>query len=805
MQGFNFGIRNSATPSVEDTQSRYVPSSIYSGPGPAEESPLPSQPQQQYYQNGGHKMPSQNGSFAAYEQRYETRPVQPRRSTMLNMNDPVAMHLLMETAIMDSKSFEILSFEELEHLKRERGFLRTKVEGAKRQLGLEKKMFEAEQLMTRLSPNDVNDARQRRPSFFGRKSSGTMQSEKDLISSSDKVEQMAQDVKILETRLQEVDRRIMQHTAGVLQFTHRGLKKNIRKNELPRSPESMASQSRSLSGTDGASDFDERSLYQVPDYVHDLASRSSRRITKDVQPIEDVALRLQHLNTQLHGMIQQAPLAEHFERPPDSTDEGLQGRVGAQIQAHLTYMAQGLEALGTAQESMSREAPGQSVEELGLLTNKLQGMLERTNSVSKSPIIDQDADHGHDLQSQLAYSATVLDRLNQRVDTLLEQKDILTRQIQQQRELNSKSDAQRDAHIRDLTEELEEAQKLQAMSDKDMQQTQDQLGLLMEQLDQAKQNEQLLEKQVGMQDSKALEAERNARKENEARLTQEIEARQHAFTELQADHAKIQNDFELKSQSHLQQLNDVTVAKEQAELQAQQKHDELEALQKEMQDMESQVVQFQTELTMAKAELDGAYGSRAQRAADVSMNPEIRKQIDDLQARNNDLQQELELLSQAHETKGVGSAELQNKVNALQKELKDTIEDYEVMTKASIDNEKERDKLEAVIDELRDRSEALEAQINEDQVKWMGVKNNLPPETTSTMVLKNEFKKMMRDSRAESMKMLKAEQEERKRLEGILRGIRKESAQGTPSKPQPKPIMPPSMPSPTTPAVPTNE
>jgi len=674
---------------------------------------------------------------------------------MINLNDPVALHLLMETAIMDSKEFEILSFEELEHLKRERGYLRTKVEGAKRQLGLERKMHEAEQLMGKLSPNDAIDSRQKRSSFFGRKNSGAVHTAQDSFTSSDKVEQMAQEVKTLETRLQEVERRIMHHTAGILQLTHRGLKKNVRRNELPRSPESMASQSRSLSGIDGSSDFDERSLYQVPDYVHEFAGRGSRRMTRDVQPIEDVALRLQHLNTQLHGMIQQAPLAEHFEPPPEPTDEGLQGRVGAQIQAHLTYLGQGLEALGTAHESMSREMPEHSVEELGVLTTKLQGMLERTNSVSKSPIVAQDADHGHDLHSQLAYSATVLERLNQRIDTLLEQKDILTRQIQQQRELNSKSDAQRDAHIRDLTEELEEAKKLQAMADKEMQQTEEQLGLLMEQLDQAKQNEQLLEKQAGMQDSKALEAERTARKNNEARLMQEIEARQHAFTELQADHAKVQNDFELKSQSHLQQLDEVNAAKRQAELDSQQKHDELEALQKEMRGMESQVIQFQTELTMAKAELDGAYGSRAQRAADVSMNPEIRKQIDELQARNNELQHELELLSQAHETKGVGSAELQNKVNALQKELKDTIEDYEVMTKASIDNEKERDKLEAVIDGLRDKCEVLDAQINEDQVKWLGVKNNLPPETTSTMVLKNEFKKMMRESRAESMKMLR--------------------------------------------------
>lgn len=791
MQGFNFGIRNSATPSVDEVQSRYVPSSVYSGPGPAEESPLPPQPQSRDYENGSLQRPSQDGGYAPFEPRYDARPPQPRTSAMLNLKDPVAMHLLMETAIMDSKDFEILSFEELEHLKRERAYLRAKVEGAKRQLGLEKKMNEAAQLMNKLSPSDAKS--QKRSSFLGKKSGGgALTPTNELDTSYEKVEQISQEVKTLEIRLQEVDRRIMHHTAGILQFTHRGLKKNVRKNELPRSPESMASQTRSVSG---ASDFDERSLYQVPEYAHDFASKGSRRTTREVQPIEDAANRLYTLNTVLHSMIQQSALQEHFEPPPDPTEGGLNGRLGAQIQAHLTYMAQGLEALHSAQASMPRAAPQEAVEQIGDINTKLQGILERTNSVGKSPVVHQGPDEGQDLHSQLAYSATVLDRLNQRVDTLIEQKDILTRQIQQQRELNSKSDAQRDAHIRELTEELEETKKLQTMSEKETQQTQDQLELLMEQLDRAKQNEQLLENQASMQDSKALEAERAARKRSEQQLMQDIEAKQHALTALQADFARVQNDAELQSKTHMQQLNDARAATEQAELQLTQKSEELESVQDEMTKMESQLVQFQTELTMARAELDGAYGSRAQRAADVSMNPEIKKQIDDLNAQNQSLKQELELLSQAHVTKGAGSAELQNKVNALQKELKDTIEDYEVMTKASIEFEKERDRLEATIDEMREKCEGLEIKIGEDQVKWLGLKDKLPPDSTSTMVLKNEFKKMMRDSRAEQLKLLKIEQEERRRLEGIIRGLKKESGQATPVK-QPAKLV---SPAPTTP------
>lgn len=847
MQAFNFGIRSSATPSVDETQSRYVPSSIYSGPGPAEESPLPPHPQQQYYQNG-QRGPSQASNYTPFEQRYDPRRPPSRNSSSLNLNDPIAMHLLMETAIMDSKDFEILSFEELEHLKRERAYLRNKVDGVKRQYALEKKMHDAAQVMNRLTPADAEpESRKKRSSFLGRRSSAVAPVDEQMNTSPDKVEQFAQEIKALEIRLQEVEKRILHHTAGILQFTHKGLKKNVRKNELPRSPESMASQTRSVSGRDGGSDFDERSLYQVPDYVHDFhssaASRSSRRMTKEIQPIEDIAVRLHTLNTQLHAMIQQVVLTEYFEPPPEPTDEGLHGRVGAQIQAHLTYMAQGLEALGSTQGKDIHAAtiPAESTEQLQNLTSKLHGMLERTNSVSKSPIPDQDQEHGDDLTSQLAYSATVLERLTQRVDTLLEQKDILTRQIQQQRELNSKSDAQRDATIRDLTEELEDAKRLQAVSDKEMQQSHDQIELLMEQLDRSKQNEQLLERQRSMDDNKALNAERAARQENETSLIKEIEAKQHALTELQADHAKIEHDFELKSQHHIQELNGVNAAKEQAELnlkqktaelealnaemqkldsqiielqtanvaraqledEAKHKNAELEAMQTEMREMESQVVQLRSELTMTKAELDASYGSRAQRAADVSMNPEIKKQIDELNAKNSDLEQQLDVLTLAHETKGAGSAELQNKVNALQKELKDTIEDYEVMTKASIEFEKEREQLEATIDQMRDRCQGLEVQISEDQVKWLGVKNTLPSETVSTMVIKNEFKKMMRDSRAESIKVIRvsqrseisvfhanlfhqAEQELRKKLEGEIRAMRKESAQSTPSKPPAK-------------------
>ncbi|KAH0389598.1 hypothetical protein KCU89_g16505, partial [Aureobasidium melanogenum] len=42
------------------------------------------------------------------------------------------------------------------------------------------------------------------------------------------------------------------------------------------------------------------------------------------------------------------------------------------------------------------------------------------------------------------------------------------------------------------------------------------------------------------------------------------------------------------------------------------------------------------------------------------------------------------------------------------------------------------------------------------------------------MVLRNEFKKMMRETRAEGVKLLRAEQEQRRQIESQLRSLRRE-------------------------------
>ena len=357
-------------------------------------------------------------------------------------------------------------------------------------------------------------------------------------------------------------------------------------------------------------------------------------------------------------------------------------------------------------------------------------------------------------------------QLKQRLDHYVEQKSILTTQIQQQRELNSKSDAERDAQITELTEHLAEAKKTVSLSEQEAQKTREHVEMLMAQLDAARQQVTLREQQRFMDESKALQAEREVHSQAIQRLEAELESKQEQFVEAQASLANAQNDLEIRSQQHEQKTRELAEAKEQAEIEAKRCQDELSSL-------EGEVARAQTELTVVRAELDGAYGTRAQRAADVSANPLVQKEIDDLNDKNSKLVQELEDLRAKVESEYKvklqemeslnrqdatmqGSGDLQAKFDLLQRELKETIDDYELMTKASIEFEQERDQLEIIINGLRDRCDDLESQLSDERLRGLGSgKGNGPTETTSMMVLKNEFKKMMRDTRTESLKTIR--------------------------------------------------
>ncbi|KAJ5504285.1 hypothetical protein N7463_007159 [Penicillium fimorum] len=1027
-----------------------------------------------------------------HEERSRYNPLNsahPRSSALLNAKDPVAMYLLTETAIGDSTNYEVLSFEEVEELKKEVTLLSTRIQGTKRKLALETKLRDAAQSLGRLysppSPrssgeynsNGGSNSRMSR-GIFGRSgaSEALDKSDSELAVSQQRCEELAQELWKLEKRSQKISQRLLEHTAGVLQMTHKGLKKGP-KNPAPRDSGSTYDDHK----------FDDRSLYRAAEHLNNFGvhgkGETNAAAAMNTEAMQATERRLEELSECMHDMMIQSNPGEFIDPPPQLSGGGGSVNPTATVEAHLAYIKNGMNNIvlhtGDAPtpvvaRDIAPDIEGAWKHQLTKINNQVQTIVDRFG-LTRSPTLPPppDASHGEGLEEQLSYLQTGLDGLESRVDGVLEQKSILTTQIQQQRELNSKSDAERDAHIGDLTEQLTHARRDLEVSERGSNANRDELALVMGQLnemrhsgsaqeeakatlvqaegevarlqsvvtslhsesdarinevreardaqDQAEaevkrlqhyiddmqrdnddrveeirdardraegevkrlqavivslqndveaKSEEAREAREALDDAEdevkrlqvvvtslqhdtdakleeAREAHDHAEEEvkrlqavvtslqndidakseearghaedevkrlqvviaslqndTDAELEEAREARGHAEDEvkrlnaviasLQNDtdaeieearedrnHAEdevkrlqiaidsLQNDTAVKSkeameardraENEVKRLNvvivalqndtdargeDIKEARDRAENEvqhlqsvvetlqndsdsrseevrgardrAEQEVAQLEAaiqqiriqsdarikeaddqraqsdsnairLQNEMTELEGEIVRVTTELTMVKAELDGAYGTRAERAAEVSSNPSIQRENDALVTRNIELTEELAVLKSQR-----GGGDLQQRADTLERELRETIDDYEAMTKASIEFEKERERFESFIDSLRDRCEQLETQLAEERISWMNLSSPTSvgrdgtSETTSTMVLKNEFKKMMRDTRNENMKILRAEQEERRRIEGLLRALRKEHAQVT-GRPMPSP------------------
>ena len=679
----------------------------------------------------------------------------PRYSDLLNPDDPVSMHLLMEHALGDSQHYEVFSVEEIDDLKKELLVLSSRIDATKRKLANETKIRDAARSINRLNTPNGND---------------------DLVASGRKCEDLSQEVGRLESRQQEVQRLLLQHTAGVLQMTHKGFL------EKDGAAPTSASDFLNVQGDPGLLDhgFDDRSFYSTLDAMLETghATNGVSIYAQQTQAIEDTQQRLWDFNRRLRDAISQANSGRQMvPAPPDPQSSDKDDPEGA-LKHQIEYLDQGF---GRMQKSQSetiqgyRQQENSTEEKLEDLNTQLRSIILRTSldgdlqmplppelsgrgSERQMSFMDQGLDvleqhiqrlkESHQsLQDQnevsssksLAHQqkvgeyeqtfqtlwhkivqgeeaarsmdgasesvprekfsmetfASKVELLNTQAVGLRSQKDILSRQIQQQRELNSKSDTEKDAKMTSLTAELEQTKNSLESASKDFQ------------------------------------SQLAAGKAQQDQLSAELQ-------QIRAQQDVLQQTMEAKSK-------------------------EADKARTEMQKFEGEMVRLQTELTVARAELDGAYGTRAQRAAEVAQHPALIAEVAALKERNASAEDELASHKSKHEAMGNSNSELAARVQTLQKELSETISEYEVMTKSSIEYEKEREGLETTIDGLRDRNEVLETQLSEEKVRWLGIKspgvggdqNSNEKGATSTSVLKNEFKKMMRETRAENARQLR--------------------------------------------------
>lgn len=836
----------------------------------------------------------------------------PRSSSLLNINDTVAMHLLVETAIIDSNEYEVLSLEEVEELKKEYKFLAGRIDAAKRKLALESKVRDAALSLSRLY-----NKKGKRRSLLG-VNEVTQKTDEELVQSNQKVEQLVQELWGLNNRAVEIQRRLLQHAAGILGMTHQGgIRPQVSKAKVanPRGP---------MQGHPhvNGDEFDDRSFYRTSDNLDGIATngaytnrrlqnnRASIHIQTNGHGTPQLEHRLEQLNLELRRFLIASTGVQEIPQVPHSTGDisGLHEQITMleegirffqsqpPFQAHDNPASEELEqsittlwdmlvlgnedsrtrrasimhgkgnvgeedsededgeAYGTA---FSIEAFSYKVQSLYTKATKLRAdrtslrkELERQKQIA--------AEEGEAFQQLIQskeqeYGMEVM-KLEQEIDQLNDtilsrdrdltaankELDILTDELKSiQEELRDRED-ERNQEREALQIAQEELARLkhEVEERKADSQNRDNQGISIEQemnarlaaesklkekeaaeialLENLRRKEAALEEKDKAEEDvlaklREKEMELIARVEAEDSLREMLRAKTDELMELQSQLTEIQENLNISKAEHdatkaeletiisstearfgalegdLEQLKQAKAAteaghaltEEQSEslrLNIEQKDKQIEKMDIEMRELIERVAQLSTEAVIAKAELDQAYGSKSQRAAETAaaaraaaareaakstaIDPAFLQELDELAAQNQSLLDEISALKAANSS--IQNFEKRNQL--LQAELNGMLQDFEGLTKQSIEFENERVQLEGVVDRLREKAEELEAALADERVRMLGSRSmsagsngEFPGrgESTSTQVLKTEFKKMMRDMRAEQLKALR--------------------------------------------------
>lgn len=723
-----------------------------------------------------------------------------RASQYLNTSDPIAMHLLVETALGDSQNYEVLSFEELEELKREEQLLSTRIEATRYKLLLETKIRDAARSMNKLYASSSSTAAKlnRRTSAESTKRDTMDKAQMELASATQKCEELSRELYHLEQRSRQAKERLLRHTAGILQMTYRQPKKRrydmiFASNGRPDSPASL----------DGWQGFD-MDQAGTPDnldgFLDDLRTERPRRraslttlknAAKQRDTLIAVGRRLEELNGRVRELIAQAnpeKLATYEPVPPMSPSGGdLDMSVGQQ----LDYLNDSLAAL-------REESRGSSTNNMMLLQQRnaeLQAELEAnikdslgTQSLQEdltfkikdlnnqmSGILASSAPNFANLPSpsvsegpaqQLVYTQNQINNINSLIQSLMDNIDAsrntgdraaqvetviqglwdiilageedVRRRKRAEREQLARNRAA-GVQINDDDDELSPDEDDGTNNEFSLPAFSTKVQWLVSKATYLKEKQSSLRRRVQQQRDQISRTMDPSQDPSVQKMRDDLASAEARLQQQDQEIASLQA-IEAKAQSLVTELEDAQQQKDDAVRSITEKDAALAKSQSELQELEGEVVRLTTELAMSRAEVDAAYGSRRERAADwaAAANAEDRKRIAELEAQ----------------TAGQ---------EGLKKELAATLSEFEELTKASVEAEREREALESEVDKLRETIEGLETQISDERVKWMGIKSpgtpgaegGVPQQSMGTVMLKNEFKKMMRDARADHLKALR--------------------------------------------------
>ncbi|KAI1434970.1 hypothetical protein GGR50DRAFT_357734 [Xylaria sp. CBS 124048] len=842
------------------------------------------------------------------KERPQTNPRNPERiqsSVFVNLKDSVQVHLLTETALLDSKEYVILSEDEVDDLKKQTYHLMQRIEQTRSNLTIQSKYRDAAVSVSRLySPTGGRGSLLSNRISADSDSAREAEAERDAIQK--KCEDLAAELWSLEQRIMGPQRRLLEHTAAILQHAHKTSRETATAssrqplvNGVPASPESMHAITNGRNSPDFLEDgfvFDEASLYRSFDMSEkfngqslqnavSIAPNSSGR-EQDKQLAEeadklrqeneqlrsetetllaeieglrrqgsdqwdiiaDVERKLERFNHQLREVVVQTDSIRHGDYDPVPTG---QEDPGNQLNSHMDYLENGLILVSENQGRTSEIA-----RQLRSLNSRIQAILidagsdhpeapPPTEEAEKQLEYLQESIISVDVQLQRAADmarATSADKLNSeqgeavlmglwdiiqsgfadirqrkqerrrmreekglepdeadlsdsdsmdvnepyslsafsskvqwlytQATRLNEQKAVLQRQIKQQRELNNKSDMEKDQQLHDRESELEEANARVSRAQQEVDDARFQLSQVFQELE-TLQNER-------NEDAAAIEESReHLKKRNEKIASLEAEIR-----DMAARLAATETDFEMIT-AQLQEAND---AKDAAEGAAEEKANIISAKEQELEQMTVMVAELKMETAMTKAELDGAYGSRKQRAAEVAALHNSSESAK-MQSRLESLEQELKAATDDLSDVVQQSVESEKKIVELENELDKTKTERDRLQhehqKISEDLERQlreatseiEERMSAEIERLRKEKEQIHDELDRQRLK--GGDDSVSSSSVSrTSYLTESYRAGLKSERKKHDEQLRAEQMLRRKLEDELRALKRAQGPG---------------------------
>ncbi|KAK5997129.1 hypothetical protein PT974_02482 [Cladobotryum mycophilum] len=781
-------------------------------------------------------------------------------TALADLKDPIQVHLLTETALSDSKDYQILTQEEVDKLKKQCLMWTQRVEVTRSNLAIQSKYRDAAISMAKLQSAGKSEEELQHDH-------AAREAETERRIMEKKCEQLSRELVDLEKRLLVPQRRLLYHTAGILQLTHKVSKRKAQQangqinHGVPSSPESLYTLSHSRDSLAFPGDenyFEDPGVYQLDP----LEIRQPPKSTIEIplrSPVRDQTSQLRaemdgmkEENAQLVGLMSEMEKklktlnlslrdtiirfnpeinSGYLEPPHPSPSNG--PKPGDLLRYQIDYLESGLVAVQAEQDSfngtVSTGGSSDQIEPVLIsLWNKIQAGFaetkqrneERRKHRAERGLADVDESDDDVFDVSEAYSLAAFSRrvdwLYHQSSTLKDQKSVLKRQIKQQRELNNKTDAEKDEEMERRQEELEQTRLLLDRAEKDAMDAQTMLSDALQDLEQARATagsagaadaaeEELQARSVRIESLEAevrarstriesLEAEVQARSARIESLEGEIQARsvriESLEAEIEARSVKIKA-FETKvaglesehgnSGPKVTELNsrldEATRDRERAEETARAlqqeieynkadlstKDKELAQREEEMEQLNMTIAELKTEVTIARAELDGAYGTRAERAADVAA------------LKNN-----AELVK------------LRNHVERLKKELAGTVADLEAITKETIGAEREKIDLEHKLDEAmldkaavdadlhraRDQVAKLQEELDSERFKVVPGQGGTSRLGAGASMLSEQFRSTMREERKKFQEDIREERTKVRRLEEELNRLKRSQGHG---------------------------